>query len=179
MKGVVFNQLQEFVESNYGIVAWDDAILSCELASEGVYVSTQSYSDSELMALVAHFSQVLDMPVADITRSFGQFIFPRLLAFAPAQAQQAKDLRRFLLMVEDIIHVEVSKLYQDANLPKFNYDNKPDTLTMLYRSPRKLCFFSEGLILAAADHFKQPVEVSQSKCMHQGHDFCQIEIEFL
>jgi len=50
------------------------------------------------------------------------------------------------MMVDELIHVEVKKLYKDAQLPEFNYeDHIDDKLTMIYRSPRKLCFLSEGL----------------------------------
>ena len=179
MKGIVFNQLQVFVELNHGIVAWDDAIVSCELPSQGVYVGTQSYDDSELMALVAHFSEVLSASAADITRAFGEFVFARLFEFAPEEAKNAKDLKSFLMMVDQIIHVEVSKLYHDANLPSFEYDSKPNSLLMEYRSPRKMCFFSEGLILAAAKHFEEEVELKQSQCLHDGADSCHIEVTFL
>ena len=144
MKGIVFNQLQEFVELNHGVIAWDEAIMNCELPSEGVYVATQSYDDSELGALVGHFCEVLQVSVADVTRAFGEFVFERLYVMAPEEAKNAKDLRSFMLMIEDIIHVEVSKLYHDANLPSFSYDSRPDSLLMIYRSPRKMCFFSEN-----------------------------------
>lgn len=179
MKGIVFNQLQEFVELNHGVIAWDDAIVNCDLPSNGVYVGTQSYDDSELTALVGHFSEVLSASAADITRAFGEFVFIRLYEFAPEEAKNAKDLKSFLMMVDQIIHVEVSKLYHDANLPSFEYDSKPDSLLMEYRSPRKMCFFSEGLILGAAKHFKEDVSLTQSKCLHQGDESCHIEITFL
>lgn len=178
MKGIVFNQLQEFVELNHGPVAWDNAIMSCDLPSKGVFVGTQSYDDSELMALVAHFSEVLGATPANITRAFGEFVFERLFQFAADEAKQAKDLRSFLMMVQDIIHVEVSKLYHDANLPSFEYESSPDKLLMVYHSQRKMCFFSEGLILGAAKHFSEEVEIVQPKCMHQGDDCCHLEITF-
>lgn len=178
MKGIVFNQLQEFVEIHHGVMAWDQAILSCGLPSEGVYVSTKSYQDSELLTLVGYFSDALKTPAADITRAFGDFVFDRLITFAADEAKNAKSLRDFLLMVEDIIHDEVSKLYHDANVPSFGYQNNEESLVMIYRSPRKLCYFSEGLIYGAAQYFNETVVVSQSQCMHDGADSCHLVIEF-
>ncbi|AWB65363.1 hypothetical protein C2869_02420 [Saccharobesus litoralis] len=180
MKGLVFNMLQEYVEQNVGYEAWDKAINSCDLPSQGIYISSESYNDSEIFSLVGHLSEALATPAADLVRSFGQFLFFHLLPLAPQAAKEAKDLKSFLVMVENIIHVEVLKLYQDANLPSFDYSSKNSQhMTMVYRSPRKLCHLSEGLILSAAEHFKQKINLHQSQCMHSGAEACHIEIEFL
>jgi len=179
MKGIVFNQLQEFVELHHGLVAWDDAILNCDLPSNGVYVGTQSYDDEELFALVGHFCEVTGASAADITRAFGEFVFERLFKLAAPEAQKAPDLKSFLLMVHDIIHVEVMKLYHDANLPSFDYAQGENDLLMIYQSPRKMCFFSEGLIYGAANYFNEKINIKQPKCMHQGDESCHLEITFL
>ncbi|NTS76154.1 heme NO-binding domain-containing protein [Catenovulum sp. SM1970] len=180
MKGTVFNHLQEFVEQSHGYTVWDQAISTLDLPSKGIYVGTQSYDDTEITMLAVYLAEQLNAPLPDLIRSFGYSLFSHLMPMAPEQAKQAKDLRTFLHMVEKIIHVEVLKLYQDVNLPKFDYiDEESKYMTMIYRSPRKLCFLSEGLILGAADHFKEQVKIDQSKCMHKGDDCCHIEIEFL
>lgn len=179
MKGIVFNQLQAFVEQNHGLIAWDQALQSCDLPSQGIYVATKSYDDQELSQLVGYFCQQLGVKPEVLKRAFGEFVFERLFQIAPQQAKEATSLRQFLLMVEDIIHVEVKKLYQDTNLPEINYQQCADTLVMIYRSPRKLCHLSEGLILGAAKHFDEVVDVKQSLCMHQGDEHCSIEITFL
>lgn len=179
MKGIVFNQLQEFVEGQFGLAAWDTAINKCQLPSQGVYVGTKNYDDAELTELVGYFSKVLDMDNADLVRTFGKYIFTYLFKIAPEQARNAENLRSFLLMVHNIIHVEVNKLYQDSNLPDFDYKEGESKLLMLYRSPRKLCHFSEGLILGASERFAEPVKIKQNTCMHSGCDHCEIEVEFL
>lgn len=179
MKGIVFNQLQDFVEQQAGLVAWDAAIMACDLPSNGIYVATKNYDDSELQNLVSHFSNELDIAPADLVRAFGQYIFTHLFKIAPEKARAAKDLKAFLLMVHNIIHVEVNKLYKDSNLPDFSYQQDDSKLLMAYRSPRKLCYFSEGLILGAAEHFGEKVKVNQNQCMHEGSDHCEIEVEFV
>lgn len=179
MKGMVFNQLQRFVESKFGLLMWDEAVTQCDLPSSGIYVSTVNYQDIELQRLVAYFADKLGIDAPDVVRSFGQYVFPTLMTMAPEKAKQAKDLRRFLLMVHNIIHAEVNKLYQDSNLPDFEYVEGEQVLAMLYTSPRKLCHFSEGLIMAAAEHFGEPIRLQQTKCMHSGADHCHIEVTFL
>jgi predicted hydrocarbon binding protein len=179
MKGIVFNQLQEFVESEHGIVLWDKALMACDLPSQGVYVSTMNYEDSELQSLVGFFCNHLSVDAPILVRAFGKYLFPRLFVMAPDQAKEAKNLKTFLLMIEDIIHVEVRKLYPDANLPEFAYQDNDQDLRMLYRSPRKLCHLSEGLIKGASMHYQEQVSIKQTCCMHYGADHCAIEITFL
>ncbi|WP_157822342.1 heme NO-binding domain-containing protein [Psychromonas sp. Urea-02u-13] len=178
MKGIVFNQLQEFVESEHGIVLWDKALTACDLPSQGVYVSTMNYDDSELQGLVGFFCNHLSVDAPTLVRAFGEYLFPRLFVMAPDQAKEAKNLKAFLLMIEDIIHVEVRKLYPDASLPEFDYQDNNQDLLMLYRSPRKLCHLSEGLIKGAATHYQEKVSIKQTCCMHHGADHCAIEITF-
>lgn len=179
MKGTIFISLQEFVEQNHGYEVWDNVIESTDLASNGIYTSTKNYPDEELFALVGALSSKLNVSVPDLVRLFGEFLFPVLLPFAPPDAKNAPSLRAFLLMVDEVIHVEVKKLYTDSNLPEFDYDEHSDNeLIMIYRSPRKLCHLSEGLIQGAAKHFNQPIEISQPKCMHMGADVCHIKVIF-
>jgi hypothetical protein len=179
MKGIIFRQLEEFVVAHHGLVAWDNAITQCELPSNGVYIGTKTYDDSELSTLVGHFSDALNVPAQDIIRAFGLFIFDSLYDMAPEQAKQEKDLKSFLSLVDSLIHIEVKKLHADASLPSFATEGMEQGIMMEYRSPRKLCALSEGLILGAAKKFNTKVTISQPKCMHDGDDCCQLEVRFV
>jgi predicted hydrocarbon binding protein len=178
MKGIIFRQLETFVTEQHGMMAWDEAIESCNLSSEGVYIGTEKYDDEELFTLVGYFCEKLGLSADVLVREFGKFIFPALYEMAYDLVKDAQNLREFLLLVEDVIHVEVRKLHQDASLPTFDYLQHKTNLVMVYRSPRKLCHLSEGLILAAAEKFQQHVEVTQPVCMHKGSDYCELKIEF-
>ena len=86
-------------------------------------------------------------------------------------------MKRFLLQVDEVIHKEVKRINPDVYLPEFEYiDPAPNELIMLYRSKRKLCALSEGLIQGAANHFDTKVEIKHPVCMHDGHDHCRLEI---
>lgn len=54
----------------------------------------------------------------------------------------------------------------------------PDGLVRDYYSPRKLCAFAEGLLLGAADHYGQAINVQQPNCMNRGDPRCRLEIAF-
>ena len=90
------------------------------------------------------------------------------------------DLKSFLLTVDRVIHVEVRKLHPGAELPQFDYEDESDKeLTMIYTSPRKLCFLAEGLIDASAKHFNTKYELDHTECMHNGADSCNLKIKIL
>ncbi len=65
-------------------------------------------------------------------------------------------------MVESYVHLEVKKLYNDAELPSFTCVSPyPGKLEMTYRSSRHLPDLAEGLILGTADHFNERVEMKR------------------
>lgn len=177
MKGVVFNLLENMVEAQLGAEAWDALLDAAD--SDGIFVATETYPDEELLSLVAAASEATGIPAQDLVRSFGEFMLPEFAKRYPVFFEPHNNVRDFLLSVDQVIHVEVRKLYPEAGLPTFEYEeDNPDTLTMLYRSPRKLCALSEGLITGAAKYFKQPVTITHDICMHKGSDHCELKLDF-
>ena len=63
-------------------------------------------------------------------------------------------------MVDSVVHMEVRKLYSDAELPRlicvFTADGR---LQMTYESERNLADLAEGLILGCLEHFGERIEV--------------------
>lgn len=176
MKGIVFNLLESMVEEQFGLEAWD-ALLD-EVGSDGVFVSTDTYTDDQLVALVVAASNKTGIAVNDLVRKLGEFMFPRFREKYPDFFNEEMTLKDFLLTVDRVVHVEVRKLHPGANLPSFNYvDNEPGELTMVYSSPRKMCMLAEGLISGAAAHFGSEYTLSHDKCMHNGEDACELHLK--
>jgi hypothetical protein len=176
MKGVVFNLLEEMVEQEFGMAVWD-ALLE-ETGQDGIYVSTESYPDEKLVALVVAAHEKSGIPVNDLVRAFGEFMFPRFYAQNQKFFQSGMTLKEFLLLVDRVIHVEVRKLHPDAGLPHFDYiDEQDNELTMIYSSPRKMCMLAEGLITGAAKHFDTEYTLSHDQCMHDGADTCKLHLK--
>ena len=64
--------------------------------------------------------------------------------------------------VDSTIHVEVRKLYPDAELPRFKCDSsEPRRLTMIYQSPRGFADFAAGLIEGCIEHFGETIDVQR------------------
>jgi hypothetical protein len=79
--------------------------------------------------------------------------------------------------VEGYIHVEVRKLYPDAEFPSFRtHARNNSTLEIDYRSCRPLAPLAEGLILGASDYFREPVSVDQRRHEDAGGSFVRFTI---
>ncbi|MAK92225.1 MAG: hypothetical protein CMI13_13445 [Oleibacter sp.] len=175
MKGVVFDMLRDMVEEQYGLEGWN-AVLD-EAGSEGMYVSTQTYPDEELTLLVNAAVTVTGQDAETLIFGFGEFMAGEFYQRFPAFFDEADNLVDFLYSVDQIVHMEVRKLYPDAQLPDFTYDRtNPHEITMHYRSPRKLCWLAEGLISGSARHYGSFIEMNHSPCMHDGADHCSIHV---
>jgi len=160
MKGIVFTEFLELVDSRWGMEMSESIIEACELPSGGVYTAVGTYDHREIAALATELSKRSGLPLPDLLKVFGQHLFGRLAAAHPRLVDASDDLLDFLGKVETYIHVEVRKLYPDAELPSFRTTRNADgSLDMLYLSSRHLEDLCEGLILGAADHFARPVAI--------------------
>ncbi|MFT4541368.1 MAG: hypothetical protein ACI841_004585 [Planctomycetota bacterium] len=154
MKGVVFTEFLDMVEDSFGDEIVDTMIDNCDLASGGAYTAVGTYDVAEMIALVGELSQQSGDSVPDLLRVFGRHLFGRFSELYPWLFEGVHDPLEFIVNVEGYIHVEVSKLYPDAELPSFEHTtNESGEVELTYTSPRRLDTFAEGLILGAFDHF--------------------------
>jgi len=177
MKGIVFRLLETVVTKHHGEATWDRLLTDAGL--DGAYTSLGSYDDAELGKLVHAASQRLQLPPADIIRWFGREAMPLLSATYPMVFAPHRQTRAFVLTLNSIIHPEVRKLYPGADVPNFDFDtSSPEVLVMRYRSARRMCSFAEGLLLGAADHFRETAHIDHPRCMHRGDPECELRIRF-
>ncbi|UTW47185.1 heme NO-binding domain-containing protein [Bacterioplanoides sp. SCSIO 12839] len=185
MKGIVFDMLRDMVEEQYGLEGWQAVI--DQAGSDGLYISTDSYPDAELLGLVAAASDITAIEASDLVFAFGQFMVGEFYKRFPRYFDDCDGLIDFLLSVDRVIHVEVRKLFPDAGVPEFRYSQStpeqkspdqqsPDQLTMIYQSQRKLCRLAEGLIDGSAKHFDQSYSLKHPVCMHRGDSACHLII---
>jgi hypothetical protein len=138
MKGIIFTEFSQLVEESWGLETWERLLDEVNPPSGGAYTSADTYPDAELFSLVGALSKIVKTPVPDLVRAFGAYLLPHLARRDPSFLKD-KTAKQFLQSVHDVIHVEVKKLYPEAVLPTFSYeDPAPDRLVMLYRSGRKL-----------------------------------------
>jgi hypothetical protein len=162
MKGIVFTELIEMIESRFSQDLADRIIDDCNLPSGGAYTAVGTYDHAELVALVRKLSELTATPVPDLIKEFGRYLFGRFLVLYPQFFGGEPDALSLLQGIESVIHFEVLKLYPDAQLPRFDVHRMdPDTLELIYHSDRHLEDLAEGLIEACVGHFGQPIAISR------------------
>ncbi len=154
MKGVVFTEFLEMVESKFGLEVVDTIIENSNLPSEGIYTSVGTYNFNEMVSLITNLSDEVKAPMGDLIYAFGLYLFDGLGKSHPEVIQNYTNPIDLLYAIEDHIHVHVKKLYPDAELPSFKILDKTDTsISMIYTSSRGLYRLAHGLIEKTFEHF--------------------------
>ncbi|WP_044871337.1 heme NO-binding domain-containing protein [Pseudomonas sp. LFM046] len=162
MKGVVFTEFLELVENRFGLEALDDVINRAHLDNDGAYTAVGTYEHQDMVKLVVALSEVTGVTVPDLIRTFGEYLFKRFTLGYPRLFQGVNSTFDFLSSIEHHIHVEVRKLYPDAELPTFAYESQgPDRLVMIYQSRRPFADLAEGLIRGCIEHYDESIEVQR------------------
>ena len=117
MKGVVFTEFLEMVEAKWSLEMVDQLIERAKPPSGGVYTAVGTYAPAEMVALVSALSEATDMPIPDLLKAFGGHLFGTFARNYPQFLEGRDTSFAFLESVESVIHVEVRKLYPDAELP--------------------------------------------------------------
>ena len=170
MKGFIFSYLVDFVEESFGLELVDELISEVDLPSKGVYVSFESYEFSELVALVSAVSVKKNVPVEDLLEGFGRYVFPFLISRHDYIITDYSDPLELIAGIENHIHIEVRKLYDDAELPSFkNVSRTENKLIINYTSQRELAHFAIGLIKETLGHFNKKGAISMEKLNDQAH----------
>lgn len=158
MKGMVFTEFLEMVESHFGLPVLDRMIEEAAVSSEGAYTAVGTYDYREMVQLVSALSAATAIPVADLIKAFGRHLFERFRQTYPFMFTGVTSAFEFLRNIEHHIHVEVQKLYPDAELPTFIYEEAgPRVLVMVYRSRRPFADLAEGLIQGCITRYGQNI----------------------
>jgi hypothetical protein len=163
MKGIVFTEFFSLVEKEWSADMVEDLIDDTNPASGGAYTAVGTYDHGELVAMVMALSKRVDIPPQTLIRVFGKHLFDVFVTNYGHFFSSVTDPFDFLESVESYIHVEVRKLYPDAELPSFESE-RPDatSLKLTYRSGRHFADLAYGLIDACCAHWKVPVRIDMA-----------------
>ncbi len=174
MKGTVFVELLNMAEEAFGEDVVDDVLDKADLENGGAFTTVGNYPCSELIKIVEAFSEHSGLSPEVLQRKFGHWMMEHFGAHYPKFFENKKNSFEMLEAVDGEIHVEVRKLYPDAELPRFDTVRTSDNeMTMSYSSPRPLVGFCHGLIEACVERFdeKADIERNAGKSNDNGTDF--------
>jgi len=154
VKGIVFTEFLEMTEERFSLGVVDQILRNAAPASGGQYTSVGTYPPSELVAMLGELSTHTGIDASALLKQFGAHLLRRFVQGYPQFFADAKTSFELLASVEDVIHVEVKKLYPDAELPSIVCEAQgKDGMLITYKSPRRLADLAEGLITACAEHY--------------------------
>lgn len=169
MKGLVFTEFLKMVEETFSLDVVDKIIDAANLPNRGAYTSIGTYDYHELLSMVTHLSQLTGISVPELEMAYGKYLFKSLLSHHKDIVVNAGSCFKFLTFVNDHIHIEVKKLYPDAELPSFSYQMiTPNKLILEYHSARPFADLAQGLILGCADYFGETIEIHKENIEAQG-----------
>ena len=169
MKGIVFTEFLDLVEDKFGLEVLDKIITQSNLESGGVYTSVGTYKFSEMLQLLQHLSDHTDISIDDLLLVYAEHFFSVLEDSYPGLLATYEDPIEMLSSIENHIHVEVRKIYPDAELPKFEVIEKTkDSLTMIYKSSRAMHHFGLGLMNKTFEHFNSTATIVLEKLKEDG-----------
>lgn len=178
MLGLLFHQLEKFVNEKLGPTSWLTLMDSTGVKKR--FQALNNYSDSEFMILIHRASGILGLEIKDLQYEFGHFIVsPLCKIYAPFISPEwtALDL---LENTESAIHRTVRLKNPNASPPALTVKRlSEDEVEIIYRSPRKLCRLAQGIIVGIGARYDQQLEVREPTCMKQGAEFCTFRIRLV
>jgi len=160
MKGIIFTEFIELVETAFSIETAEDMLELADPASGGAYTAVGNYDHMELVGMVGHLSTLTGVSVGELVMTFGEHLFNRFTQLYPQMFIGKETVYDFVESVEGVIHVEVRKLYPDAELPTISTERTDDgALDMTYRSPRQLGDIAHALLSGCIKHYKEDLTI--------------------
>lgn len=148
------------VEEQFGYEVADKIVTNSDLPSGGVYTALGKYDHQEMVQLLTSLQAETHTTIPSLLKAFGKYLFKSFGKSYGAFFEEAEDAFSFLKGIENHIHVEVLKLYPDAELPKFEISQlNSNQLELVYRSERGLADLAEGLIRGCIEHYSRETEV--------------------
>jgi hypothetical protein len=75
MKGIVFTEFLDLVETKFGLEMVDTILNESELPSNGVYTAVGTYSFTEMVSLLTNLSKETGLVIDDLLLVYGEHFF--------------------------------------------------------------------------------------------------------
>ena len=159
MLGIVFTSLIDMLEEKVSPEFADDVIMEAELENDGAYTAVGYYPFEQMQRLLGVLVEKTGKSENELLYDFGFYLFGKLAKAHGDVLANTDDMLDMLAHLDDDIHVQVKKLYPDADLPRFKVLSRTDNAMRLqYYSERELYAMAEGLMDAAAEHYQCKLE---------------------
>lgn len=173
MHGLIFVSLRDYLVAKHG-----DSTEREVMAGEPRYLVSEGYPDERFTRLLERTCAATGLAPDALLTDFGAFTAEKTFArIYPALFDRSDSARSFLLTVEPRIHEVVRVAIPDALPPELEIaENGENGVSIVYRSPRRLCAMLRGLVQGSARHYGESAEIEELTCVHRGDDSCTFEV---
>ena len=178
MKGIILSEFVEFLEESLGDSRTQKIIDASQLKSLGAYSRVGQYDYQELIQLLTQTVSETDTEAKVLLEQFSDHLFKVFKRDYSLFFEGVSSAAEMLTQIDNHIHVEVQKLYPDAELPKFEYIRNGNQLTLKYQSPRPLALVAQSLVGACLKFFGDS-EALISSSMASDHKSAEFVIQTL
>ena len=155
MRGVLPNLMMDFIVENYGQDVFDE--LSAKLGNPD-FLPSETFPNKLIPTLVDELCRRTGESERELYLKFGRFTCKGFQTLY-GQYFAAKNLKDFFLNL-NALHARLTSIMPGIVPPHFDFVDEGDTLRITYKSDRGLFDYFEGILLASADAFKEPVRVT-------------------
>jgi len=153
MKGIILSEFVEYIEQTLGVSVAQRIIDNSNLESDGAYTRVGMYDYHELINLLTTTASETQTEASILLDGFSNHLFAMFKRDYSVFFEGVDNAAQMLMTIDNHIHIEVKKLYPDAELPKFDYTYNDNNLILNYTSPRPLASVAQSLVKACLKFF--------------------------
>jgi predicted hydrocarbon binding protein len=176
MHGIILTELQKFVTQRHGPETWVEILRRAGLGNP-VYLTSATYPDSDVVAIVSTASTLSGASAADLLEDFGKALVPGLVQVYGRLVKRGWRTLDLIEHTEQTMHTVVRRQNPGAEPPRLRCTRvSPDEVVVTYTSERKLCPVAKGIIRGIAAHFQEKIVIRERECMLKGAPACTISV---
>jgi hypothetical protein len=165
MRGVLMTEFLGWIEQTRGIAEVDAIIteLGDALTDGGAYTAVGDYPHDDLMRMMRVVAAREAVTEFELQRQFGTALFPTLANVGAPMLEGVTGSRDVFARINDVIHVEVKKLYPESHPPSVTMEQVDANEAFIqYSSHRDMAALCLGLVEGALDFYEESAEVTMS-----------------
>jgi len=177
MHGIIFKELESFVEAGFGKEAWPGLLQESGIGPK-IYLPVQAYPDEEIVSLVATASKVTGIGADELLEKFGAHLVPTYLKLYGHLLDKSWRTLDVIENTEETIHKVVRLKNPGAAPPALVARRVSDTrVDITYTSKRRMCAVARGICNGVAAQFGEKITIDEPRCMHRGDNSCEIVVQ--
>jgi hypothetical protein len=172
MKGTIHKSIEKLVIEKFGEEKWYECLASVGLDEDHVFMLNEDVDEQLTMDLLGKMPAILGISFQQVCDAFGEYW---VNAYVPkiyfGYIENYKTAKEFLLAMDEI-HETVTKEIPNAKPPRFDFEDKGESIIVTYKSERGLIDLYISLVKGVGIYFKQMLDIKKLSETQVEITFC-------